>query len=343
MTDEATQIVRAPRMSVEPMLAKLAENPEASLEVVEKFMAIRRELRAEAARDAYFEALARFQSMCPEIEKTKAVYASTDKGGGLIYKYAPIEVIVAQIKEPLAECCLSYSCASVQNDAGNPVAVRTTVHHIEGHSEEFEFPIVVEKDAYMQNEMQKIASAHTYAKRYSFCGALGIMTADGDDDARQSGEADGHPKSHSTRGTPGTYNTTITGYDEDDRGNYRIHKITVEEGWAANTLDDDIGAKAAKACADKEKVIITLEQDGKFINVVGIEIPTDTIPASQAGKIEAAFKKLAGLTRGDMERYLGKSLQDVTEAESVDLLNLHEGLKTGIIKKEDKFPWLTTA
>src|SRR3990167_3791525 len=40
------------------------------------------------------------------------------------------------------------------------------------------------------NAAQKVASALTYAKRYAFCNAFGILTGDADDDARLTGNGD---------------------------------------------------------------------------------------------------------------------------------------------------------
>jgi hypothetical protein len=44
------------------------------------------------------------------------------------------------------------------------------------------------------NAQQKVASALTYAKRYAFCNALGILTTDQDDDAQSAGEQGGNEK-----------------------------------------------------------------------------------------------------------------------------------------------------
>ena len=56
------------------------------------------------------------------------------------------------------------------------------VHHVEGHSERTAFPVPIDRAARM-NDTQKVGSALTYGRRYALCAALGIVTAEEDDDA----------------------------------------------------------------------------------------------------------------------------------------------------------------
>jgi len=147
------------------------------IDVMERLLAMRRELKAEAAREAYFTSLAAFQAQCPEIPKGKQV---VDKNGNPRYRYAPIEQIVAVVKEPLSANGFSYVLDSEQDDSS--VTGVCASHHIQGHSETTRFKVPIDKDAYM-NEPQKFASARTFAQRYAFKGAYGIQTGDEDEDA----------------------------------------------------------------------------------------------------------------------------------------------------------------
>lgn len=177
-------------MNIEALIGQ-AINKGTGIETMEKLLAMRKELKAEWARSQYFASLTRFQSKCPEIKKTQKVMG---KNGGVRYKFAPLDAIIKQVQPLLEECGLSFSIHPVQT----PTTVKAVcrVHHLDGHSEETEFEIPIDPDAYM-NAAQQVASALTYAKRYSFCNALGIMTADEDDDARETdwegaaGNADG--------------------------------------------------------------------------------------------------------------------------------------------------------
>ena len=165
----------------EELITKAIENGTA-VDVMERLLAMRRELKEEAARDEYFRALAGFQYECPAIEKRKAVY---DKDGQLRYKYAPLDDIVAQVKGLLVKYGFSYTIKTEQ--VPDSVTAICQTNHRMGHSEDTSFLIPIDAKAYM-NIAQKVASALTYAKRYAFCDAFGIMTADEDDDAGITGE-----------------------------------------------------------------------------------------------------------------------------------------------------------
>jgi len=165
----------------EELITKAIENGTA-VDVMERLLAMRRELKAEAARDEYYRDLAEFQFKCPAIEKRKAVY---DKNGQLRYKYAPLDDIVAQVKRLLVEYGFSYTIKTEQTTESVTAICQT--NHRMGHSENTSFLIPIDVKAYM-NVAQKVASALTYAKRYAFCDAFGIMTADEDDDAGITGD-----------------------------------------------------------------------------------------------------------------------------------------------------------
>jgi len=158
----------------------------ASPESIEKLVALYERLKAGVARDAFVVALSDFQSRCPIIKKTLAVHTSAAKGGKLRYRYAPLDHIVKQVRSILHDCCLSYSIDATYEDGLMRATCKVT--HELGHSESSTFMAPVDKDAYM-TEPQKYASALTYAKRYAFCNALGILTGDEDDDARSVGDA----------------------------------------------------------------------------------------------------------------------------------------------------------
>jgi hypothetical protein len=157
------------------------------LESIERLLAMRKELKAEWAKEQYFAALSEFQSLCPNIIKDKDVF---DGKGALRYSYAPLDVIVTAVKGPLKECGFSYTIITAQTD--KDVTAECHAHHADGHSEVSKFTIPMDPKAYM-NESQKIASAMTYAKRYAFCNAFGIMTSDADDDSNSTGEAKPKP------------------------------------------------------------------------------------------------------------------------------------------------------
>lgn len=153
----------------------------ASPETMERLFALHEKVQANIARGAFTQALSDFQKACPEIKKNKKVL---NKNGTLRYQYASLDSIGNQIKEPLSKNGLSYSWDVIKKE--NNMSVTVTITHVLGHKETSTLEIPIAVDQYM-TEPQKYASAQTYAKRYTLINALGITTADEDDDATTAG------------------------------------------------------------------------------------------------------------------------------------------------------------
>lgn len=151
------------------------------VETLERLLAMRKEILEDQAKEAFYEALTRFQSECPTIKKTKEVKGNN---GSVRYRYESIDGIVKQVSPTLKLCGLSYTINTDQTE--ELITAICTIHHVQGFSKESKFSVPIEKEAYM-NDAQKSGSALSYAKRYAFCNALGIMTTDQDDDAQSLG------------------------------------------------------------------------------------------------------------------------------------------------------------
>lgn len=148
------------------------------VETMERLLAMRKDLRAEAAKEDYDRAMAAFQAECPTIAKTKEVKT---KSGQVAYRYAPIDSIVEQVKLPLQRNGFSYSTNMELLPTGVKVSVKTT--HSGGHSEVTEMTVPLGTKTDIMSASQVVAAAQTFAKRYAFCNAFGIMTGDEDNDA----------------------------------------------------------------------------------------------------------------------------------------------------------------
>lgn len=166
-----------PQINTDALLMKAVES-NVNVETLEKLLSMREKLNAEQARTAYFESLSGFQSECPVIKKSREV---KDKNGRVRYSYASLDDIVGQVSHLLNKHGLSYNIHTEVSN-GNLIAT-TTVHHKAGHSESSAFLVPIDKEAFM-NDAQKVGSASTFAKRYSFMNALGILTGDKDDDSQ---------------------------------------------------------------------------------------------------------------------------------------------------------------
>jgi len=161
-------------------LMEIALNQNADVEKLEKLMAMQERWDANQARKQYFEALTEFQSKCPVIKKKKA---------GHNYMYAPLSDIVAQIKEPLKSCGLSYRFEQCHNNA---IEIACVVTHVSGHSERATMKSDADSTG-SKNMIQAAGSAVTYLQRYTLISALGITTADEDMDGRIGNEIDWLP------------------------------------------------------------------------------------------------------------------------------------------------------
>jgi len=165
------------------MLISQAIDRNVPIETMEKLMAMRKELKAEQAKEAFYRDLAQFQAECPVIKKNKAVMNKPSKGGGVRYHYAPLDDIVDQVKPYLQKFGFSYTIQTVFEKDPPAIISVLSVHHIEGHSRDSEFRVPIGSIEYM-TEQQAHASASTFSKRYVFQNGFGILTGDEDNDAQ---------------------------------------------------------------------------------------------------------------------------------------------------------------
>jgi hypothetical protein len=181
--EEKSMAVKTDGLSIESLFSRAIDN-QVSVDTLERLMAMRRELKAEFAKAEYDRSMAEFQCECPEIKKTKQVKT---RAGILAYKYAPIEAIVAQVKDLLTKHGFSYS-TQIQTSEGYVKAV-CVVKHSAGHTESYEMQVPLGNKTDVMSNSQVYAAAATFAKRYAFCNAFGIMTGDDDNEEKlKSGE-----------------------------------------------------------------------------------------------------------------------------------------------------------
>lgn len=153
-----------------------------SVETIEKLMDLRDRWKREQSKEAFDRAMADFQSECPIIEKVKP--GGETRNGTVAYKYAPLEVIVAQVKDLLRKHGFSYSFNTLTDDQAGTVTAICTAKHSDGHSEESSMQVPLGTKTQIMSSTQQTAAAITYAKRYAFCNAFGILTGDEDNDGQ---------------------------------------------------------------------------------------------------------------------------------------------------------------
>jgi hypothetical protein len=176
-------------MSKEQKVAVVNETPDnfiaqavasgASIEVLERLIALQERVNANKAREAFVKAMSAFQAECPVVDKTKAV---KNKSGQVTYHYAPLDTIINQVGKTIAKHNLAYTF-DISND-DKELTATCKVTHVDGHSEIFTFKVPIGSESYM-TEVQKFGARATFAKRNAFCNAFGIATGDEDTDATQ--------------------------------------------------------------------------------------------------------------------------------------------------------------
>jgi hypothetical protein len=160
----------------------------APVETLERLFALHKEVKAEKAKELFITAMAKLQSELPIIEKTKVV---KDKAGVERYRFAQFDSIIRQTKEIISANGFSYRFREEAD--GDILRAVCIVTHEAGHSEESPFTVNIGVEAYM-TDVQKRGARMTFAKRYAFCNAFGIVTGDEDIDGTDADKKD-EPKS----------------------------------------------------------------------------------------------------------------------------------------------------
>lgn len=160
----------------------------ADIEVMERLFSLQEKWERNQAKKEFDLAMSKFQGKCPTIAKTKDV---KNVNGMLIYAYAPIDSIVSQVKDVLSECGLSYT---FKTEINGEIKVICIIKHLSGHQEDSGMIVPKSNSTKVNSPAQAIGGDVTFAKRYAFCNALGIMTGDEDVDAIKEEDIDEEKK-----------------------------------------------------------------------------------------------------------------------------------------------------
>jgi len=161
-------------------LLQIAVERGADVEQLSKLMDLQERWDRESARKAFYASRAKFQSICPTINKDREVAYGQTK-----YKYATLAGIVQQVREPMSLCGLTYRW-EIANHEGGAITVTCFLSHLDGHTEQnpmMAFP----DDSGAKNAIQQLGSTVSYLERYTLIGALGIASAVEDDDGASTG------------------------------------------------------------------------------------------------------------------------------------------------------------
>lgn len=177
-------IMQSSDVSIDNLMARAIDGG-ANIDVLERLMVLRDKLKAEAAKAAFDAAMAAFQAECPVIRKTKDVHTKDKPDGSQgskAYSFAPLESIVSQVKPLLQKYGFSYNFRSITDKEKQQITAICIVHHTDGHEQESPVQVPYGNKTPVMSDSQVAMAAMTFAKRYAFCNAFGIMTGDEDNE-----------------------------------------------------------------------------------------------------------------------------------------------------------------
>lgn len=150
----------------------------ASIEVVEKLMALHERWEANQGRKAFDEAMAAAKAEIPVILKSREVDFTSTKGR-THYRYEDLAEIAKTINPILGKHGLSYRFRTT-SPANEPVTVTCIVSHRLGYSEENSLSAGRDESG-NKNSIQAIGSTLTYLQRMTLKAALGLAASSDDD------------------------------------------------------------------------------------------------------------------------------------------------------------------
>ncbi|CAM5207624.1 ERF superfamily protein OS=Bosea thiooxidans OX=53254 GN=SAMN05660750_03364 PE=4 SV=1 [Bosea thiooxidans] len=141
------------------MLSQAVERG-ASMEMLEKLMALQERWEANQARKAFDAALAAAKAEIPVITKNRQVGYETKSGGKTSYQHEDLGEIARTVDPILAKHGLSYRFRTI-SELNQPVQVTCIVAHRDGHSETNTLTAGRDESG-QKNLIQQIGSTITY-------------------------------------------------------------------------------------------------------------------------------------------------------------------------------------
>lgn len=148
---------------------------------VREMLALQREWRADEARNAFNEALAKFKAEAVTILKNKFVGYETNDGQKVGYHHAELFDVVAAVGPALSRHGLGHRWDVKQTK--DWITVTCILKHSLGHSESCEMGGPPDNSG-KKNPIQQIASTVSYLQRYTLKAICGVAEGGEDDDGK---------------------------------------------------------------------------------------------------------------------------------------------------------------
>lgn len=174
------RIETPPSAAITPMdMIDRAIQSGASVEALERLMALQERWEANQGRKAYDAAISAAKAEIPPILKNREVDFTSQKGR-TNYRHEDMAQIASTIDPILSSHGLSYRFRTTQTEGG--VSVTCIISHRDGYSEETTLTGAPDQSG-NKNSIQAVGSTVTYLQRYTLKSALGLAAAH-DDDAK---------------------------------------------------------------------------------------------------------------------------------------------------------------
>ena len=179
--DNAVVTVEPSPQAVTPMaMLQLAVEKGASVEQLERLMALQERYEANEAKKEFVAAMTRFKESPAIIEKKKLVDFPNSKGGRTTYKHATLATVCDAIGPALSAVGISHRWETEQLEGGQ-IKVTCILTHARGHSEKVWLQAGRDESG-GKNNIQAVGSTVTYLQRYTLLAATGMAVQDQRDD-----------------------------------------------------------------------------------------------------------------------------------------------------------------
>ena len=178
-------VVREPQAVTPMAMLQLAVEKGASVEQLERLMALQERYEANEAKKEFVAAMTRFKENPKVIEKNATVDFSSQKGR-THYKHATLANVCDVIGPALSEVGISHRWETEQLPEGGMIRVTCILTHARGHSERVWLQAGRDESG-NKNNIQAVGSTVTYLQRYTLLAATGMAVADQRDDDGKGG------------------------------------------------------------------------------------------------------------------------------------------------------------
>lgn len=169
------------------MVERIARDPNANVEAMEKLLSMRERIMAHTARAAYTKAMAEMKPKLPVIERRGLIVIPSKDSSKPDQKtpFAKWEDIDTAITPVLAAHGFALTFRSGVAQDGK-ITVTGVLSHVDGHTEETTITLPHDSTG-SKNAVQAVGSSTSYGKRYTATLLLNLRTKGEDDDGAAGG------------------------------------------------------------------------------------------------------------------------------------------------------------